>query len=90
MYVTVHLSIHFILKHKHWALMYAFFFQNHLGNGGTLMIKCWIQNNLIMLKMYEIYVRLKGKGTVSFEFDKKYTGLAPQHFIDLFLSTFYF
>lgn len=66
------------------------FFQNHLGNGGNLMIKCWIQNNLTMLKMYEMYVRLKVKGTVSFEFNKNYTGLAPQHFIDLFLSTFYF
>ena len=40
--------------------------------------------------MYEMYVRLKVKGTVSFEFDKNYKGLAPQHFIDLFLSIFYF
>lgn len=40
--------------------------------------------------MYEMYVRLKVKGTVSSEFDKNYKGLAPQHFIDLFLINILF
>ena len=40
--------------------------------------------------MYEMYVRLKVKGTVSFEFNKNYTGLAPQHFIDLFFINILF
>ena len=68
------------------SLNACIFFQNHLGDGGESHDKM-LNTKQSMLKMY---IRPKVKETVSSQFDKNYKGLAPQHFIDLFLSTFYF